>query len=166
MIGQIRKSTGPRMGSGLLIVALSALMLSACSGQPIKVAGEAPLVRLDSLSRQDSGLVAGVSIRNINDSPLELGALLLDLELDEQSVRGGIRRTLNLSIAARGREVIEFRFDSGDQVFDALDEVSTGERTNLPWSLTLYRDSQTRRNELANAQGFLHRVPGQPNRFR
>jgi len=62
--------------------------------------------------------------------------------------------------------VIEFRFDSGDQVFDALDEVSTGERTNLPWSLTLYRDSQTRRNELANAQGFLHRVPGQPNRFR
>jgi len=166
MSGQIRKSKDPRMGSGLLIVALSALMLSACSGQPIKVAGEAPLVRLDSLSRQDSGLVVAVSIRNINDSPLELGALLLDLELDEQSVRGGIRRALDLSIAARGREVIEFRFDSGDQVFDALDEVSTGERTNLPWSLTLYRDSQTRRNELASAQGFLHRVPGQPNRFR
>ncbi len=166
MTGSVRKSASPLTGFGLTLFLLSALTLGACSGQPIKVAGEAPLVRLDSLSRLDSGLVVGVSIRNINDSPLELGALVLDLELDDQTVRGSIRRTLNLGIAARGREVIEFRFDSGDQVFPALDEVSAGERANLPWALTVYRDSQSRRNELARAQGFLHRVPGQPDRFR
>lgn len=166
MTGIMRAPATQNMGFKLAFLMLIALVVGACGSLAVKVEGEAPLVRLDSLSRQESGLVAGVSIRNINDSPMELDALELDLDLDEIPVDRGDRQPLRLSIPARGREVIEFRFNGGEQAFTALDKISAGERTNLPWSITLYDGGRTRRNELAKANGFLHTVPGQPDRFR
>ncbi len=164
MAGFVREPA--TLGLKLALALLTALVLGACSSRPVNVRGETPLVRLDSLSRLETSLVAGVSIRNVNDSPLELDRLELELMLDAQAVRGGGSLTFTLVIASRGREVVEFRFNNDEQRFPALDQISAGDRASLPWSLILYEGAAAKRRKLAEASGFLHSVPGQPDRFR
>lgn len=154
--------------SSLQVLTLLALaMLVACSGQPRQISGQLPLVSLDGLGLDGELVQFDLGIRNINDRPLELTSLFLQLELDGQRVTGRDQRRLDLSVAARGREVV--RLESSVDVHGRrlLEALGAGERMSLAYRLELEFDGQ-RQRELNDTiiRGFLHNVPGQPGRYR
>lgn len=149
----------------LALLTLIALMATGCINSMREVAGNAPLTGIDGLARSDSGLELDLALSNVNDRPLALS----DAEV-ELSLGGGdpvtARESVSLTIAPRGREVLRISLPPERVHLEQLDELSSGQRKNLPWkmSLKLWQPDGPRID--TEAEGWLHPVPGRENRFR
>ncbi|NBB92094.1 MAG: hypothetical protein GVY32_02875 [Gammaproteobacteria bacterium] len=149
----------------LATLALIALIAAGCTGNVREVVGKAPLVGIDGVQRSDSEIALEIALRNVNDRPLTLSGIAVELSLDERGpVR--IRQDLSLSIAPRGREVITLSLPAERAPWEALESLSDGQHNRLPWqmSLQLFRPGESPMS--AETEGWLHPVPGQRDRFR
>ncbi|MFU8833460.1 MAG: hypothetical protein ACNA7J_15075 [Wenzhouxiangella sp.] len=149
----------------LTVVLLAVTLASACGPSARQVKGEAPLVGLDSLVWSNGDLLMNISIRNMNDSRLDVSGLTARFELDGEPAADTRSTARAMSIAPRGREVVQLQGPASPRVLQQLQSLTAGEQRNLPWRLEILIDDIPRRQP-AEARGFLHAVPGQPNRFR
>jgi len=151
------------VGAALALV----LALSGCSGAPNRpVRGEAPLVALDSLSVDDHRLIAGIRLVNLNDRPLEFDELGLKIVFGGRSSLTVERWPATFALSARGREVFEVPLEVDLADHPGLVELRNGAIERLSWSLILTHFRGKKSIELARGRGYLHPVPGSPDRFR
>jgi hypothetical protein len=147
-----------------LLLALVALV--ACSGNLRDVSGEPPQATLDGMARQNDGhVLIELALRNVNDKPLRLESAGLTLTLGGESFYSG-RRELALTISARGREVVRLSVPADPAGLDRLRHLADREVERLPWTLEARLQLEGGGTRIARADGWLHRVPGQPDRFR
>ena len=153
-------------------MAIAALLLvlamtSGCGGhQPRQIRGELPTIDLDSLTRLNSSIQVDIGIRNINDSPLDVTSIRIVLTVNEHASLELADEQLRLTIGARGREMIRLTGQDNTSLQEHLEMLASGERASLPWSMTVDLGRGDRRDRQTEASGFLHSVPGQPDRFR
>lgn len=147
-----------------LPIALAICLLTAC-GNIRNVSGEPPLAGIDGLERQGEELVIELALRNVNDVSMQLSAVEIELGLAGQPLAAG-REETPLTISARGREVLRLQMIGREAGMEQLEGLARGERTSLPWTLQLTLIDDNERFKRASAQGWLHPVPGQPDRFR
>ncbi len=145
---------------------LSVMLLAACGGAVRQIKGEAPMIGLDGLTRSNGDLILNVSIRNVNDFRFEVSGLNLWLELDDTPAAETWVAPGRLSIAPRGREVVRMQGTATASAEEQLQRLTNAEQDNLRWRLKVVIDDTHRNGQPAEARGFLHAVPGQPNRFR
>lgn len=147
---------------GLLLVLA---LLTACSGNLREVLGEPPQVSLSGLERQAESVTLELSVRNVNDEALRLSGASVDLVLDGQPLAAGSRE-LTLRISARGRETLRFSLPAEPDGLEALQRLAKGGANRLPWTLQARLTTEGGRDRVTEAEGWLHPVPGQPDRFR
>ena len=147
-------------------LALAGLVLiaSGCGGVR-GISGADPFVHLDSLARDGMNLTVELLVSNLNDQPLHLSGARLQARLDDKTLFMS-QWPLDVEIAARGRERIRLEVTGGLAGLEALDELTGGARVSLPYRLDgeLFHDRG--RSTEVDRRGFLHRVPGQPGRYR
>jgi hypothetical protein len=148
-----------------LIVLLAALVL-ACSGQPRRISGEPPAITLDSMMIEGSALRVRVLLGNVNDEALPLQTLQLELAMDGRPPLMSDPLSAGLTVAARGREQLEFTLPLSMPVRGLLAELSAGEVERLPIEMRLYQRTGTSQRPLTRGPGFVHAVPGLINRYR
>lgn len=152
-------------GQILATIILATVLLAACSGNLREVHGEPPQVFFHGLARDGEAVTIEIALRNVNDAPLSLAAARLTLELDGRPlVDGG--NDLELAISARGREVIRFNLPADPAGMERLDALGGGSVHRLPWTMQVKLSLAAGGDRKTRAEGFLHRVPGQENRFR
>lgn len=144
---------------------LSAAMLAACSGNVRDVYGEPPQISIDGLEKRPEGVIVELAMRNVNDSPLSLETTSITLTLDGEALAVG-ERELPLTISARGRDVIRLSLPADPAGLALLEALAAGEVQRLPWALETRLTLAGSRDRRTKADGWLHPVPGQPNRFR
>jgi hypothetical protein len=142
---------------------LAAIGLAACSGNLREVVGEPPQASLYGLEDRDDSIVVELALRNVNDAPLSLSGTRLALRLDGEALAEGERR-LPLTISARGREVIRFELPADPAGRERLR--APGDVQRLPWTMEVKLELDGSRDRSTRAEGWLHPVPGQANRFR
>lgn len=151
---------------GRLCALLPALaLLAACSSNLRDVYGEPPQAGLDGMERRADGVVVELALRNVNDEALRLAGTSLTLTLDGKPLVDA-ERELPLSISARGREVMRLILPADPAGLERLDALSDRQVERLPWSMEARLRLAGGGTRLARADGWLHRVPGQPDRFR
>ncbi len=154
--------TRPPLTLLTLIILLSS---TGCGGSVRDVVGEAPLADVAGLNLTSDGLILELALRNINDQPLELAALHIQLELAEQPLID-VRMERSVTITARSREVLRLPLIAQAAGLEQLDQLSTGERQRLPWQLTLTLSPPQGRTLSTQSRGWLHPVPGRVDQFR
>lgn len=144
---------------------LSAVVLAACSGNLREVTNQPPQASLDGLEKTSDGVIVALGLRNVNDEPLQLDGISITLTLDDEPLAVGDRH-LPLIISSRGREVLRFTLSAEPAGLQRLNNLAAGDVARLPWSLEarLTLNGSTKRRTSAN--GWIHPVPGQPDRFR
>lgn len=148
-----------------LQLVLLALITCACTGGPREIRGEAPLLSLGRLELQAENLTLDLAIRNVNDESFELNAVSLEVMLDEQPLVHG-RHETPLHVSARGREVLHLSMPATRAGLERLEQLAAGEVQQLPWSLEATLSFVGASEHETMTTGWLHRVPGQPGRFR
>jgi len=148
-----------------LQLALLSLIVCACTGGVREIKGEAPLVSLGRLELQAERLTLDLAIRNLNDQSFELSAVSLKVLLDEDPLARG-RHEIPLHVSARGREVLHLPMTATRAGLERLEQLAAGEVQQLPWSLEATLFFVDAREHKTMTTGWLHRVPGQPGRFR
>ncbi len=152
-------------GQILASMILATTMLTACSGNLREVIGEPPQTSLHGLAQSGEAVIVEIALRNVNDAPLGLAAARLNFELDGRPlVSGG--KNLELAISARGREVIRFNLPADPAGMERLNALGGGGVHRLPWTMTVKLSLAAGGERTTRANGWLHRVPGQENRFR
>jgi hypothetical protein len=107
-----------------------------------------------------------VRLSNVNDEALDLRTLQLELAVDGRPPLTSRPRSGSLTVAARGREQVEFSLPLSMQVRGLLAELSAGEVERLPIEMRLYERSGTSQRPLTEGSGFVHAVPGRTDRYR
>ena len=151
----------PRLCGLLLVLAT----LAACSGNLRDVIDEPPQAGLDGLQRSGGEVVVELALRNVNDETLRLRAASLSLTLDGQALAGG-RREVPLAISARGREVVRLALPGRPPGLERLEALSSKQVERLPWRMEVSLELDGGGDYTTETNGWLHRVPGQPNRYR
>lgn len=152
----------------ILRVALMAMMVLALSACAANRGNQLhpPIVSLESLEHRDGLIRIDLGVRNPNrsrfDRPIEHISLSIDglTPLLDQEIHDF------LNIPPGGRETLSLRTEADEATLVVLSALATGERSSLPYSLTLTFPGRRDRDNPAEQNGFLHPVPGQPNRFR
>ena len=104
-------------------------------------------------------------MRNVNDEPLKLSRAAVELVLDGQPLAAG-DRDLALTVSARGREVIRLPLPAESDGLEALQRLADAQAGRLRWTLQARLVLDSGRERVADAEGWLYPVPGQPDRFR
>lgn len=154
-----------RKARRLSALILSAALLAACSGNLREVLGEPPQVSIDGLERVADEVILGLAIRNVNDQALDLDAVSVTVTLDGRALAAG-ERVLALTISPRGRESLHLTLAADPAGLERLESLAAGEVQRLPWTLEADLALSNSRDRETEAEGWLYRVPGQPNRFR
>ncbi len=151
----------------ITIMALLLVLVTACgSPHSRQVRGELPSLSLDSLTRVDDQIEVTIGIRNHNDASLKVDSIQIALSIDEMPATNLNDEQLDLKIGARGREVIQLVGQGDGKTHEKLDLLAENERASLPWSMDVDLSLDGRRTRQTEVTGFVHRVPGHPDRFR
>jgi len=152
--------------AGRFFGALLALaLLAACSSNLREVLGEPPQMSLSGLEKHADRVTVELALRNVNDEPLLLSRAAVELTLDGQPLAAG-DRDLTLKVSARGRELIRLSLPAESDGLRALQRLADAQAGRLPWTLQARLLLDSGRGRVADAEGWLYPVPGQPDRFR
>lgn len=148
------------------LITLLLTMLAGCGSQPLlRISGEPPQWQVRSLARDGQNVEAVLSLRNVNDQPLELARLTIDLRIgDEPLIQ--IERDMNQVVPSRGRESVTLELTAALAGLEQLERLAGGEVNALPWTLAGECFIAGGRTYPVDATGYLYRVPGRPDRFR
>lgn len=147
------------------LLALLVLGLCACGSSAIRISGEPPQWEIRTLTRDGQNLSVDFGLRNLNDQPLEMAHLELELRTDGERLVL-INQTAGLVVPSRGRESLVVEETAALTGLDRLDRLASGDIRSLPWSLTGEIATAGGRDYRVRAEGYLYRVPGRPDQFR
>lgn len=147
------------------MAALIACLLSACTANIRDVTGEPPQASIDGIERRGSTLLVELALANVNDEPMRLVAVDLNLEVDGVALTRG-QRNVPVVISANGREVLRLSLEAERAGLARLDRLAGGEVPRLPWTLSLELGIVEGPDRQTRTEGWLHPVPGQAHRFR
>ncbi len=162
---RMRETRLKRTTQRLAALLMALITLAACSGNLREVTNQPPQASLDGLEKTSDGVIVALGLRNVNDEPLQLDGVSITLTLDDEPLAVGDRH-LPLIISSRGREVLRFTLAAEPAGLQRLNELATGDVARLPWSLEAQLTLSSSAKRRARANGWLHPVPGQPDRFR
>lgn len=154
-----------RLPGTLVPILLLAGLLAACAGNIRDVTNQPPQASVDGIERRGDTVQVELALGNVNDEPMRLSSLEFSLALDGVPLTSG-RRDTSLMISANGREVLRIALPAEAEGLERLERLSGGEAARLPWTLTLALGIVEGSDRETRTEGWLHPVPGQPNRFR
>lgn len=137
----------------------------ACGSSQKRIKGEPPLTSIDSMERNGDLVLVDLAIRNINDRSIEFTAIDLDLSLADMPLGSG-RHKFGITVSARSREIVRVALDPSPEAVEVLEELAGGSRTAVTWQMNLVLHHPRGGSIDTENDGWLHPVPGQPNRFR
>lgn len=162
---RIRERLLNRTALRIFTLFLSATVLAACSGNLREITNQPPQVSLDGLEKTSDGIIVALGLRNVNDEPLRLDGASVTVKLDDEPLAAGEQQS-PLVISSRGREVLRIPMPARPASLQRLGALAAGDVARLPWSLEARLTLSGSGSRKTNAEGWLHRVPGQPNHFR
>jgi LEA14-like dessication related protein len=149
----------------LILTLLLGGLFTGCAGNFRDVTDEPPQASIDGIERQGDTVRVELALGNVNDVPMRLSSVDLELTLDGVPLASG-RRDTALMISANGREVLRIALPAEARGLDRLDRLSTGDAARLPWTMNLALGISEGPDRRTRTEGWLHPVPGQPDRFR
>lgn len=153
-----------RIALRMAIVVLLGLAAGCQTGSDY-LKGASMRVEFDGLTRDSDALTLSLLVLNPNDhSVLVEGATFRFTLENRESLTRELR--LDLDIAPRNRERILVSLSPDRTVLEMLETLDGGARTRLAYTLQTELLLQERRSTRSNIEAFLHRVPGQPGRYR
>lgn len=148
---------------GLILAVLIAILCAACGSHTVR--GEPPMVRMNELSHQDDSITLQLSMRNVNDVPLDVQDIDFSLSVrdDELFTYTG---PVNTDIVANGTETWSVDVAESETSRELLDSLQNGDVKSLPYSFKgsiTTGDDDTLRFEY---EGHIYPLPGRPGHFR
>jgi LEA14-like dessication related protein len=148
----------------LLLLVLSATGLSACSGDVVR--DEAPFVEVSGWSIDGRDLSIDLRLRNVNDDPMQVEGLELEVDLDRSVRLFRHQGQPGVDIAPGGFETLEIREEASQEGTALLQALSDRERANLPFVLKGTVMTANSGNLPIRREGRIYTVPGRPGEFR
>lgn len=147
----------------LLLLMLLISLCTACG--PHKVKGKAPVVSMSSMTIQGENLAATFNIRNINDVPLDIEQIRINIRVQEAELTRHVE-SMALSIDPNTTE--EFAVSKLPDEFarDVLATLENQDVENLPFFLEGEMRTQQDGNVPFRYEGYLYPVPGRPGQYR
>lgn len=149
----------------LALCTVLGLALSACT--PSKRVTEPPAVQISGLELLADGEArVEMMLTNLNPATLNTRSARLKLALEGVTWLE-TEQAVSWQVSANAREAVSLVGQTDASKVDAwLNEVAKGQRTSLPYALTLSLKLTDDRVIDSEHTGFLYRVPGQAGRFR
>jgi LEA14-like dessication related protein len=148
-----------------LMVTAVLLLTAACLGSVPRVNSDMLLVSIDSLERNDDVIVIDLAMRYLPERPLHYEEMVLELNLDGEPL-ARTRQPRPFDLPSRSRELVRVETDAEPAGLERLRQLGAGERPPMRWHLELTLVDERGRESPVEYNGWLHAVPGQPNRFR
>lgn len=152
-----------RLLNALLFLS-SGLFLAACSSGTVK--GESPFAQVNSWRIDDSTLSMELRLRNVNDEPLELSSVKLDVFVERDVTLVKMRKAVGISIPAGGFETIQLQATATENGVILLGELSRKERASLAYRLEGVAESRKEGALSFRHDGHIYTVPGRTGEFR
>lgn len=153
----------PRRPALTALALLLALALGACGGG---VRGESPFAQVSSWRIDGRDLALDLRLRNVNEEPLEVRALTLDVTVDDGVELFRHDAPLALEIAAGGFETVHLEGTASAAGTALLQRLAKGDVASLAYRLQGSVDSEDSGELTIEREGRIYTVPGRPNEFR
>lgn len=147
-----------------LCLLLWAWLLTACATDAIR--DEAPFAEVSGWRIDGNDLAIDLRLRNVNDDPLEVEALDLEVVLDQSVPLFRHRGTPRIEIAPGGFETLAIRTEATRDGTALLKSLSDRERSNLSYVLEGTVVSPESGSLPIRREGRIYTVPGRPGEFR
>ena len=147
-----------------LLFILCATLLAACSGDAVR--DEAPFAEVSSWSIEGQDLSVDLRLRNVNDDPMQVEGLELDVTLDQAVSLFRHRGSPGVEIAPGGFETFEIRAKASPEGTALLKALSDRERGDLPYVLAGTVITAKSGTLPIRREGRIYTVPGRPGEFR
>lgn len=122
------------------------------------------MIGIDGLNRDGDRITLVLSLRNLNPTAQRFDPSLLQLRLDGAMLLNWTQPG-GTELGIRSRESLRLTGPAEMAGLEALDRLSDGAR-NLAWALEVTVIDPRGREQVIEAAGFLHRVPGRVDQFR
>ena len=122
-------------------------------------------VDIDTLERHDDSITMNLAMRNLNERPLNYEALAVEIALDGELLIN-TRHSEPFTLPMRSRERVRIESDAEPAGLERLMALGEGQHPPMRWTMDLTLIDDRGRERSVEYEGWLHRVPGQPNRFR
>ncbi len=139
------------------------LLAAACAGG---VRGESPFAQVTGWRIDGRDLSVDLRLRNVNDEPLVVRALDLDVVLDDSVELFRHRATPGHEIAAGGFETLALSVTASEEGTALLERLASGERASLAYRLEGTVHSEESGDLPIEREGHIYTVPGRPGEFR
>ena len=123
------------------------------------------MVRLNELSHQDGAITLELSMRNVNEAPLVLLAIDVELLVDENELLS-YNGSVTTDIVANGTESWSVDVPESDSSRELLNKLQSGEVNSLPYSLKGSIATQDDGKLRFEHKGHIYPLPGRPGHFR
>ena len=153
-------------GEKLLLFVLAVLVVLFCAACGSKqTRGEPPMVRMNELSHQDNTLSLQLSIRNINDFPMEVLEIDFTMLVNDNDfiVYSG---PANINVGANSTENWTLEAEESSSNRDHLNQLENGEINSLPYVMKGSIKSAKDSNLRFEYEGHIYPLPGRPGYFR
>ncbi len=147
----------------VVLVLLS--LTTACAVSLPQINSDMLRVSIDTLEHRDGSINVNLAMRNLNERTLSYRTLDLDLRLDGERLVS-LRHPEPFSLPTRSRELVSIESRGEAAGLERLEALGAGEKPQLRWTMRLTLIDDHGRERQVDYEGWLHVVPGQPNRFR
>jgi len=147
-----------------VVLALVSLTV-ACAASLPRITSDMLRVDIDTLEHRNGSITMNLAMRNLNDRSLKYQTLDLELKLDGEAFVS-VRHHEPFSLPTRSRELVFIEGRAEAVGLERLEALGAGEKRQLRWTMRLTITDDLGRERQVDYDGWLHVVPGQPNRFR
>ncbi len=148
----------------LLLLLLGTAWLTACAGDAVR--DEAPFVEVSGWSIEGRDLSIDLRLRNVNDDPMQVEGLELNVVLDGNVSLFRHQGNPGVEIAPGGFETLEIFAEASEEGTALLTSLSDRERGNVPYALRGTVITAKSGNLPIGREGRIYTVPGRPGEFR
>lgn len=123
------------------------------------------MVRMVELNHQDSTLALQLSIRNINDDPMDVLEIDFNMQAADKDfiVYSG---PVNIEVGANSTENWTFEAEDNSNNRNLLNQLESGEINSLPYVMKGSIKSLEKNNLRFEHEGHIYPLPGRPGYFR
>jgi len=123
------------------------------------------MVRISELSHQDGTISMQLSIRNVNDEPLDILEFDFSLSSEEKQLLA-YSGPADIDIVANGTETWSVNVKENDTSRNSLDALQSGEIKSLPYILEGTIKTLDTGKLRFEYEGHIYPLPGRPGHFR
>lgn len=147
-----------------LLLLVAGFALAACGGNTVR--GEAPLAQTSGWRLDDGDLFLALRLRNVNDEPLVVRDLALDIALGDEPVNVRHRSSPGVEIAPGGFETLNLRLGRDEAVAARFARLAAGEVASLPYALSGTVGTAQSGALAVRLESRIYPVPGRTGEFR